>query len=51
MLQRAMCWEQMGQSEQAKAEYATISRHPTAEVASQARMMLDAFEASDFFKF
>jgi hypothetical protein len=48
-LQRALCWETMGKSDQAKEEYAKISRHPTGEVAKKATMMLDGFEASEFF--
>jgi hypothetical protein len=43
VLQRALCWETMGKSEQAKEEYGKISRHPAGEVAKKASMMLEGF--------
>ena len=44
LFQRALCLDSMGKSEEAIEEYKVIVRHPAADIAKRARMMLDGFQ-------
>jgi len=50
VLQRAVCWDSLGRSEQAKQEYKKITMHPSFDVAKRARTMLEGFQSMEFLK-